>query len=108
MSGTLPHNEWSGYAGCCLFATSQRGLFFRIFRDLMTTRPPSPTPPRKSLLRRLRLATWRQRFEWLLGALFVAVLACWLLSRMTPPWYAPLDPTDDNVIGTAGQAQTLL
>jgi hypothetical protein len=74
----------------------------------MTTRPPSPTPKRRSLLSKLRLASWRQRFEWLLGMLLVAVLVCWYLSRMTPSWYAPLSATDDNVMRLASRAQNLL
>jgi hypothetical protein len=74
----------------------------------MTTRSPSPTPKRRSLLSKLRLATWRQRFEWLIAVLFVAVVACWIFARMTPSWYAPLSATDDNVMRLAGRAQTLL
>jgi hypothetical protein len=74
----------------------------------MTTRSPSPIPKRRSLLSKLRLASWRQRFEWLIAMLFVVVVACWILARMTPSWYAPLAATDDNVIRDASRAQTLL
>ena len=74
----------------------------------MVTRSSSPTPQPRSLLGRLRLASWRGRFEWLLSVLFVAVLVCWLLARMTPSWYLPLDPTLNSVMDTAQEAQRVL
>ena len=73
----------------------------------MTATFPTPTPPRRSLLARLRLATWRGRFAWLLAVLLLTLLTCWLLARMTPPWYRPLDPDNANVEATALHAQSL-
>lgn len=43
-----------------------------------------------------------------MGMLLAVVLFGWLLARMTPSWYVPLDPADDNVMRTASRAQNLL
>jgi hypothetical protein len=71
--------------------------------------PPAPaTPRRRSLLARLGLASWRGRFAWLAGLLFTFLLVCWILARLTPAWYLPLDPADDGVQRTAGEAENHL
>lgn len=72
----------------------------------MTT--TSPTLPRPRIWVRLRLATWRGRFAWAGGMLAIFLVAAWLLSRMTPSWYQPLDPADQGVIDAATRAQMLL
>ena len=74
----------------------------------MTTTYPTPLPPRRSLFAALHLATWRGRFAWLAALLMLALITCWLLARMTPSWYRPLDPDDHNVDATANHAQSLL
>ena len=73
-------------------------------------RPPGPGPRASSrtLFQRLHLATWRGRFAWLGGSLVLLILIIWILARMTPSWYRPLDPSDQGVIDAAGRAQTRL
>jgi len=80
----------------------------------MSVKPSGPTPtppplrnapPRPSLLSRLRPRTRR---DWLLSLSATAIVLlvfAWMLSRMTPSWYRPLDPTDVRVIDAADNAQ---
>jgi hypothetical protein len=76
---------------------------------IQMTMPKSSVPLKfPPLLARLRLSTWRGRCAWLGGMLVVGVFVCWVLARMTPAWYLPLDPANDEVIRTAGQAQNRL
>jgi hypothetical protein len=60
---------------------------------------------RRSLPARLGLATWRGRLAWLGALVVLVVVVCWMLARMTPAWYLPLDPADDIVQRVAGDAQ---
>jgi hypothetical protein len=71
----------------------------------MTTTCPTS---RRSLFARLHLTTWRGRFAWFLTLLALALFTCWLLARITPAWYRPLDPDDHNVDAAANRAQSLL
>jgi hypothetical protein len=52
------------------------------------------------------LRSWRGRFAWLVGGLSAVLLAGWMLARMTPAWYDPLDPNDLGVMQAANVAQT--
>ena len=65
--------------------------------------PPIPAGLKKHLP--LRPRTWR---GWLLAAFAVVsliLLATWILSRTTPPWYRPLPPDEDWVIDNYDHAQ---
>jgi len=77
------------------------------------TPPIPPTPPATpatgpSVWARFHLATWRGRFAWFFALVLLAFFTCWVLVRMTPSWYRPLDPDDPGVVQTAGRAQTLV
>jgi hypothetical protein len=74
------------------------------------TRPPQhpSQPSRKTIWQKLRLATWRGRFGWVLGLLVAALVIAWLLVRATPSWYQPLDVNDHAVIDAAGRADNLI
>lgn len=55
---------------------------------------------------RLRLPRTRRAWALLIGgALLGLLLFTWLLSRATPSWYRPLNPTDTAVIDKAERAQ---
>ncbi len=72
------------------------------------TYPNPRQEARRSILRRLHLATWRGRIAWAAGILLIAVMFAWTLARMVPPWYQPLDKNDQGVMDTAGEAERLL
>jgi len=86
---------------------AKRVIFGRIpephDRPLTFTHSPTPIAAGQVasglLARPLRLAV---------GSAVVAATICWMLARMTPSWYMPLDPADDNVMRLAGRAQNLL
>lgn len=68
----------------------------------------TPTAGRTSIWRTLRLHTWRGRIGWALGVPLAVVIICWFMSRSTPTWYQPLDPSDSNVSAYASRAETLM
>jgi hypothetical protein len=71
--------------------------------------PPLSSPVRsKTLYARLWLNSWRGRILWFFAGILMACLLVWTLVRMTPAWYAPLDPSDQTVIDLSGRAQNLI
>jgi hypothetical protein len=70
----------------------------------MAAPSPPPTPPKKIA----RLPYPRSRRGWIIlvgSSLFMLLLITWLLSRATPSWYHPLNPTETAVIDKAEHAQ---
>jgi hypothetical protein len=67
-----------------------------------------PTAGRNSIWRMLRLHSWLGRAGWALGIALAVIVACWFMSRSTPTWYQPLDPSDSNVNANASRAETLM
>jgi hypothetical protein len=63
---------------------------------------------KRTLLARMHLSRWRGRAAWAAGILLGLMIVLWTLARMAPPWYQPLDPRDQGVIDTAGQAEHLI
>jgi hypothetical protein len=58
--------------------------------------------------RRWRPRGWRGWLAACGGFFLTLLLVCWVLSRMTPRWYFPLDPTDLAVIDNSDRAQKLM
>jgi hypothetical protein len=89
-------------------AAGPAGTSNNVEARIQMTAPRFSTSVRRSLPAHLGLASWRGRGAWLAGLVVLALLICWLLARMTPAWYVALDPADDGVQRTAGEAQNRL
>ncbi len=61
--------------------------------------------PARTRRRFPRPRTWRGWLGAGVGLVFAFVAAAWVLSRITPSWYAPLDPNETWVIDNAERTQ---
>src|SRR5437016_2717995 len=74
----------------------------------MTQTGNAPSGPKTSRCFRFWPRTLRGWLAASLTALFLVLSISWALSRATPPWYQPLDPSADTVIDDADRTQRLL
>jgi hypothetical protein len=68
--------------------------------------PPGLRPPRRRL--RFLPRTWRGWLLTFFSVVLLVLLGTWLLSRSAPPWYQPLDASDQRVIDLSDRGQAIL
>src|SRR5689334_2624630 len=64
-----------------------------------------PVPAPSSGLKRYLPRTWKGWVLSILGPIVTLLVIMYVMARMTPSWYEPLDPNSTNVIDAAEQGE---